>query len=37
MFNKILLPIDLNEESSWKMTLPAAVRLAQQNSAEITV
>ncbi len=36
MFNKILLPIDLNEESSWKIALPAAVRLAQQNGAEIT-
>ena len=36
MFDKILLPIDLNEDSSWKMALPAAVRLAQQNGAEIT-
>ncbi len=36
MFNKILLCIDLNEDSSWKITLPAAVRLAQQNRAEIT-
>ncbi len=35
MFDKILLPIDLNEESSWQMALPAAVRLAQQNGAEI--
>jgi len=35
MIKSILLPIDLNHESSWVKALPQAVSLAQTHNAEI--
>ena len=37
MFEAILVPIDLNEESSWNKTLPVAVAQARQNQATLHV
>lgn len=37
MFDAILIPIDLNEESSWEKALPVAVAQAQQNQATLHV
>lgn len=37
MYKSILLPVDLNQESSWKKTVPVAVQMAQTSSAKIHV
>lgn len=37
MFNKILIPIDLVHESSWRKALPLAIREARNNNAQLTV
>ncbi|MBB4301485.1 nucleotide-binding universal stress UspA family protein [Rhodobium orientis] len=37
MFDKILLPIDLDEESSWQKALPVAELLAADYGAELNV
>ncbi len=37
MFKKILLPVDLEEESSWKDALPAALRMAKDDGAELHI
>lgn len=37
MTNSILLPIDLNHESSWNLALPQAVAMAKANRAELHV
>ena len=37
MFDAILVPIDLNEESSWNKTLPVAIAQARQNQATLHV
>lgn len=37
MYSKILLPLDLNEESSWKAALPVAVDLARHYDAQLHV
>lgn len=37
MFKKIFLPVDLAQESSWKKSLPVAVKLAQENKAKLAV
>ncbi|PHQ97943.1 MAG: universal stress protein UspA [Marinosulfonomonas sp.] len=37
MIKSILLPVDLNHESSWDKALPQAVSLAQANGAELHV
>ena len=29
MYNSILLPIDLNEESSWEKSIPVAIDMAK--------
>ncbi len=35
MFNKIFVPIDLNDEPSWKLALPRALKLAKEDNAEL--
>lgn len=35
MYKKILLPIDLAQESSWKKALPVACELARPSNAEL--
>ena len=37
MFDKILVPVDLNQKSSWEKALPVAISMAQQNNAELVV
>lgn len=37
MFQKILLPVDLNEEASWKKALPTAVTLCQTFGASLHI
>ncbi len=37
MYKSILLPVDLNQESSWTAVLPAAIHMAQSMSAKIHV
>ncbi len=37
MYSNILLPLDLNEESSWKTALPVAVDLARYYKAQLHV
>lgn len=37
MFKKILVPLDLNQESSWKSALPTAVKMARENNATLAV
>lgn len=37
MYSTILVPIDLNEESSWKKALPTAVEYAKQFGAQLHV
>lgn len=37
MYNTILLPIDLNEESSWKKALPTALELCKTFGAKLHV
>lgn len=37
MFKKILVPIDLMHESSWRKALPLAIREARNGSAGLTV
>lgn len=37
MYNKILLPVDLNEELSWKKALPTAVTLCRTFGASLHV
>ncbi len=37
MYKSILVPVDLNQESSWKKALPAAIDLAQQNNGELHI
>ncbi len=37
MYKSILLPVDLNQESSWNRTLPVAVDMAKSMSAKIHV
>jgi len=37
MYKTILLPIDLNHESSWRKTVPAALSIAQSSGAKIHV
>ncbi len=35
MYKKILVPIDINQESSWKTALPKAIQMAKENSAKL--
>ncbi|MFP4137855.1 MAG: universal stress protein [Halomonas sp.] len=35
MYSKIMLPVDLNEEASWKKALPTALTLCQTFGAEL--
>ncbi len=37
MYKSILVPVDLNQESSWKKALPAAIDLAQKNNGELHI
>lgn len=37
MYKSILVPIDLNQDSSWKKTIPVAVQLAKASDAKIHV
>ncbi|MGJ7457668.1 universal stress protein [Halomonas sp. MA07-2] len=37
MYNKIMLPVDLNEESSWEKALPTAVTLCRTFGASLHV
>ncbi len=37
MYQTILLPIDLNEESSWKKALPTALELCRAHGAKLHV
>jgi nucleotide-binding universal stress UspA family protein len=37
MYNKILLPVDLNEESSWEKALPTALTLCRSFGASLHV
>lgn len=37
MFQKIIVPVDLEEESSWHKTLPVAVDYARHAGAELHV
>ncbi|MCH4562492.1 universal stress protein [Halomonas sp. EGI 63088] len=37
MYSKILLPVDLNEESSWKKALPTALALCRSFGASLHV
>lgn len=37
MTNSILLPIDLNQESSWKAALPLAIKFAKAEGAQLNV
>ena len=37
MYQTILLPVDLNEESSWKKALPAALELCRLQGAKLHV
>ena len=36
-FREILLPVDLNDESSWSHALPAAINLARSSQARLHV
>ncbi len=35
MYKKILVPIDINQESSWKTALPKAIHMAKENGAKL--
>jgi len=37
MFKSILLPVDLNQESSWSRALPVAIKIARDEGAELHV
>ena len=37
MYKSILLPIDLNHQSSWQKTVPVALSIAQSSGADIHV
>ncbi|MGG7564570.1 universal stress protein [Rhodovulum sp. DZ06] len=37
MFRKILLPVDLSSDSSWRRALPAALELAAPEEAELHI
>lgn len=37
MFSSILLPIDLNQESSWNKVIPAATNMAKESGADLQV
>ncbi len=37
MFKSVLLPIDLNQESSWDRALPAAEQISRDYGAKLTV
>lgn len=37
MYRKILLPVDINEEASWKKALPTAITLCQTFDASLHV
>lgn len=37
MFKKILVPVDIDQESSWTLALPAAERMAADYGAELHV
>ena len=37
MYRKILLPVDINEEASWKKALPTAITLCQTFGASLHV
>lgn len=37
MFKRILLPIDVDQDSSWRRTLPVAERMAKDYGAELHV
>jgi nucleotide-binding universal stress UspA family protein len=37
MYNTILLPVDVEQESSWKSALPTAAKLARDNGASLHV
>ncbi|MCF6272345.1 MAG: universal stress protein [Rhodobacteraceae bacterium] len=37
MYKKIFVPVDLNQESSWKSAFPVAVKMAQENGASLAV
>ncbi|NOR62922.1 MAG: universal stress protein [Rhodobacteraceae bacterium] len=35
MYKKIFVPIDINQESSWKLALPAAIDFAKKDGAKL--
>ena len=37
MFKSVLLPIDLNQESSWREAIPVAAKMAKENGAKLHV
>lgn len=37
MFNTVLLPIDLNQESSWKKTLPTALEFCRASGGSLHI
>ena len=37
MYQTILLPLDLNDEASWKKSLPTALELSQTHGAKLHV
>jgi nucleotide-binding universal stress UspA family protein len=37
MYNSILVPVDLNQESSWKKALPIAIDMVQKNGGELHI
>lgn len=37
MYQKILVPVELHHDTSWKHTLPLAIETARQNDAELHV
>jgi nucleotide-binding universal stress UspA family protein len=37
MYKSILVPVDLNQESSWKKALPIAIGMAQKNDGELHI
>lgn len=37
MYKSILVPVDLNQESSWTKSLPVAIKMAQQNDGELHI
>lgn len=35
MYKKILVPIDINQASSWETALPTAIKMAKENDAKL--